>query len=355
MKHKCARQIKRPGFPGEPSVSSLTHHSSHFAPHVSAFHSTSAPSPNNYFAPTAFSISTMLVDTFLECCLRLLGSRHHNTPARNHELAKVISTLELLTANMAVALIFLHKYQSNSVNHLDTDECDTMAYYGIVAALVLANKVINDQSYTLKTWHNILVKFLLFLAPLPVLHQLEMNFLAGMNYLLNTKHDVLMWRGLEGINPVDVGQLRQTVDASCPVTPAPTPPTTSVVPPLVVTPSLAGVACAAVPCEALQLPSHFDFQPLHPSRSEVSTRLSRPGSLGGSANNVLLREATDLTYLSYNSTPVFAPVTPVSHLFAMATLPTPFSVAGGTPYKWEQPCKRRKMWNDPPNLAYLTN
>lgn len=297
----------------------------------------------------------MLVDTFLECCLRLLGS-HHNTPARNHELAKVISTLELLTANMAVALIFLHKYQSNSVNHLDTDDSHTMVYYGIVAALVLANKVINDQSYTLKTWHNILLKFLLFLAPLSVLHQLEMNFLASLNYLLNTKHDVVMWRLLEGINPVEVGQLRQAVDASSPVTPAPTPPATAVVAPLVVTPSLVGVACAGVPFEAMQLPSHFEFQPLHSSNSEASARLSRPESLGGSADNVSLRE--DLTYLSYNSTPVFAPVapvTPVSHLFAMTTLPTPFSVAGGTPYKWEQPCKRRKMWNDPPNLAYLTN
>lgn len=292
----------------------------------------------------------MLVDTFIKCCLRLLGS-HHTTSTKNDELVKVISTLELLTTNMAVALIFLHKYQSNSVNHLDTDECQTMAYYGIVAALVLANKVINDQSYTLKTWHNILCKFLLFLAPLLVLNQLEMNFLAGLNYLLNTKHDALMWRRFEDVNPVEVGQLRLAVDSSCPTPIFPTTSPSTIVP-VVVTPTLIGGSCPAIPFEPILLPSHFNLPPLHPSDYVTSTFLS--GSIHGVVNPSL-REAADLTYLSYNSTPVFAPVTPTSHLFVLATLPTPFSVVGSTPYKLEQPCKRRKIWNEPPTLAYLTN
>lgn len=87
----------------------------------------------------------------------------------------------------------------------------------------------------------------------------------------------------------------------------------------------------------------------------VSARLTSWICLRHSRCQPPLREATDLTYLSHNSTPMFAPVTPLSHLFAIAALPTPFTQVGATPYKWEQPCKRRKMWNEPPTLAYLTN
>ncbi|SGZ50594.1 CIC11C00000004557 [Sungouiella intermedia] len=313
----------------------------------------------------------MIVDTFLECCLRLLHTNHSNSD-RIEELTKVISTLELLTANLAVALIFLHKYQSNSVNSLDINDCDSMAYYGIVAALVLANKFINDQSYTLKTWHNILSKFLLFQAPLSMLNQLEMNFLAGLDYMLNTKHDPLMWTELDGLNAIDTAQLRLAVDPSCPspisagsmlsgpVCPAPTYPTVSSIIPTVMTPIPMGASCAPIPFGALQLPSHFELQLSNLAESVASARLSVQGSLRGSVYgihgvNPPLREATDLTYLSHNSTPMFAPVTPLSHLFAIATLPTPFTQVGATPYKWEQPCKRRKMWNEPPTLAYLTN
>lgn len=270
----------------------------------------------------------MLVNTYLECCLRLISGKVSN-PAKNSELAKIIATLELLTANLAVALVFLYKYQNNSVNQLDKTEGQTMPYYGILASLILANKFINDQSYTLKTWHNILTKFSLFDMPLSVLNQIELNFLAGLDYVLNVKHDNHMWTCFDGINPIAVSQLRQAIDPTC------------------VSPVMAA--------------------PVANLRRHV------PGSEYGLVtpplqNSSFLSPPSGVAYSSYNSTPIVGgPVTPASQQF-LAPVLTPGSVVRAITPLWmaqyqtknlkvEVPCKRRKFnsgWGYTPQ-GYITN
>ncbi|KAM9887680.1 hypothetical protein OXX69_013261, partial [Metschnikowia pulcherrima] len=91
---------------------------------------------------------------------------------RARQLAKVIDSLDLSPSNLAVALIYLHKYQSNTVNTLDRYEADTLHHYMIITSLILANKFINDQSYTLKTWLSVLHKCSDFRPSLALLNQL---------------------------------------------------------------------------------------------------------------------------------------------------------------------------------------
>lgn len=227
----------------------------------------------------------MLVHTFLECSLHLVGCAPN--PAKIEELAQVMSTLELLPANMAVALIFLYKFRLNSVIHIDTTCGLSMPYYSIVAALVVANKFLHDQSYTLKTWHSMLTKFLLLNAPLSVLNQLEVHLLAALDYLVNTKHDAAMWSEFAQADAYHVAQLRLAVD------PAPYPDV------------MTGLATPPLP------------------------RQNTP---------------TYLTYLSYASTPVMAgPITPASQPLVAFTPVSQTMVTPWTTHHVEVGCKRRRL------------
>lgn len=151
-----------------------------------------------------------LAHTFLECCRLLLNSRHTEQSTTN-ELVKVVHTLDLSASNLAVALVFLDKYQRNCINALDNAEGDPLHYHMVIAALVLLNKFINDQSYTLKTWLSILVKCLRLPTSLAMLNQLELNFLATLNYSLSTAHDPLLWARLLPANPAAVSHLQLAV------------------------------------------------------------------------------------------------------------------------------------------------
>lgn len=151
-----------------------------------------------------------LVDTFLACSLRILSTP--TPPPELAGLAKAIQVLDLSAANLAAALVLLHRYVHNSVNSLDSDGLILLCY-GIVAALVLSNKYINDQSYLLKTWHLILSKSS---PPLPALlllmNQLEGNFLAALGYSLLFDTDESLWMWLGDINPTDLRILRSAIE-----------------------------------------------------------------------------------------------------------------------------------------------
>ncbi|KAM9899704.1 hypothetical protein OXX79_001047 [Metschnikowia pulcherrima] len=153
--------------------------------------------------------------TFIKCCAIVLQSKP-SEEIRARQLAKVIDSLDLSPSNLAVALIYLHKYQSNTVNTLDRYEADTLHHYMIITSLILANKFINDQSYTLKTWLSVLHKCSDFRPSLALLNQLESNFLAALDFALNTNHDALLWAQFPGLNRSHVTQMSMAVNtASC--------------------------------------------------------------------------------------------------------------------------------------------
>ncbi|GEQ71467.1 hypothetical protein JCM33374_g5151 [Metschnikowia sp. JCM 33374] len=167
---------------------------------------------------------------FVRCCFLILHTKK-NDEIKTTQLAKVIDTLDLSPSNLAVALVYLSKYQANTINSLENNESDVLHYYIIIASLVLANKYINDQSYTLKTWHSILHKCSSIHPSLSMLNQLESNFLAALDFSLNTKHDPCLWGTFQKMDAFLVNQLRLAVDeSSCvqhhPVPKVATPPIT---------------------------------------------------------------------------------------------------------------------------------
>lgn len=152
------------------------------------------------------------------------------TMSRSSQLAAVISTLDLSPSNLALALVFLDKYTCNTVNSLGPGSAP---YYIIISALVVANKYLNDQSYTLKTWQSVLYKCKIDVL-LPLLNQLETHFLSALDYTLTSKHDVRMWRQFKAFDPRHVQQLQNLMSVEdCHAAPlASTPQSVLATPPL---------------------------------------------------------------------------------------------------------------------------
>lgn len=149
-------------------------------------------------------------DTFLQCCFRYLNV-HQADPEKARDLSAVIQALDLNTTNLSVALIFVYKYQHNSINSLAFDKSDSLPYFIIIASLILSNKYLNDQSYTLKTWQGVLGKYSRFDMSLGMLNQLEQNVLASMDYALNVKHQAQLWDKLGDLDEAHIATLRYHV------------------------------------------------------------------------------------------------------------------------------------------------
>lgn len=153
-----------------------------------------------------------LRETFVLACLQTLRVRKYNR-SRNNEIAKIIRALDLSPVNMSLAIVLVLRYMENKVNMIDISESKNLPYYLIVVALVLANKYINDQSYTLKLWLSILKKCLALESSLLLLHQMEVHMLAALNYRLTVDHDLLLWYTFDHLDHASVQKLR--VAAEC--------------------------------------------------------------------------------------------------------------------------------------------
>lgn len=153
-----------------------------------------------------------LRQTFVDASLHILHIGKVNV-SRNKDIAQVIRALDLAPVNLALALVFLQRYSANAVNTIDASESENLPYYLIIASLVLANKYLNDQSYTLKLWLSILRKCLSLLSSLSLLNQMETHMLAALDYLLTTSHDSILWTQLSHLDSAGIRKLR--IAAEC--------------------------------------------------------------------------------------------------------------------------------------------
>lgn len=192
-----------------------------------------------------------LLRTYLDCCLLVLqdkpsewsssfASGAPTTPSTSTynitaDLMSAIETLDLPSNNLALSLVLLDKYQQNSINTLSHDEGDNTRYYAIVASLILANKYLNDQSYTIKTWQSILCKCSKLRPTLGLLNQLESHFLSVLNYRLSWVHDKSLWYKFAHLSRRNVAHLRSQIDPSfddSSLVPRPPVPSVNGVPPM---------------------------------------------------------------------------------------------------------------------------
>lgn len=156
-----------------------------------------------------------LRQTFVDASLHILEISNVNKN-RNSDIAKVIKALDLSPVNLAVALVFLHRYHQNEVNSIDTHEAENLPYYLIIASLVLSNKYLNDQSYTLKLWLSIIRKYLTLLSSLPLLNQMEVHMLSALNYRLTAEHDLLLWSRLSHLSGPGIQKLKLAAECEQP-------------------------------------------------------------------------------------------------------------------------------------------
>lgn len=205
-----------------------------------------------------------LAKTYVACCLLLL--QDPGSPLVPHDVSDfvlVLDTLDLSLANLALLIVLLARYKRNDVNTLvlgDTSALNT-AYYAMIGSLVLANKYMNDQSYTLKTWHSILAKCSHLAPTLPLLNQLEAHFLSAINYSVGTAHEPSLWDKFSHLDPYWLSQLRAQVEDG-PVA-APLPQSVPQVP-AQVAPPVAAAAAAPQVGPMPTPPSVPTFQPFAP-------------------------------------------------------------------------------------------
>lgn len=143
----------------------------------------------------------------------------------------LLDTLDLSLANMALLVVLLARYRDNKINRLSlADSAVNTAYYAMAASLMLANKYLNDQSYTLKTWLSILAKTCPRLSPtLLFLNQLEAHFLAAVGFSVGTSHDPALWDSFGHLDRYWLAQLRAQVEkGASPAISIPPPPPSSV-------------------------------------------------------------------------------------------------------------------------------
>lgn len=116
-------------------------------------------------------------------------------------VARVIELAQLSSSNLVIAWFFLHKYSCNSMLAPESEpEEDSMTIYLLLTALILSNKLYDDQSFTLKTWISLIQRSSppqRFSACLKTLDAMERHFLAALDYRVSYKaldNDVQFWR-----------------------------------------------------------------------------------------------------------------------------------------------------------------
>ncbi|RCK62694.1 hypothetical protein Cantr_09364 [Candida viswanathii] len=113
-------------------------------------------------------------------------------------IKNLIINSQLTSSNLVISLYYLYKHyhQNNVLNHTinnhDNNEVNSIIVYNIIISLVLCNKCLDDQSYTLKTWliiiNNSLSNRKLISIDLKLLNYLEGFFLSSLNYELGFKN-----------------------------------------------------------------------------------------------------------------------------------------------------------------------
>lgn len=112
-------------------------------------------------------------------------------------IRNLIINSQLTSSNLIISLYYLYKHYhqntvlNHSINNHDNNEINSVIVYNIIISLVLCNKCLDDQSYTLKTWliiiNNSLSNKKLINIDLKLLNYLEGFFLSSLNYELGFK------------------------------------------------------------------------------------------------------------------------------------------------------------------------
>ncbi|ODV78971.1 uncharacterized protein CANTADRAFT_26065 [Suhomyces tanzawaensis NRRL Y-17324] len=153
------------------------------------------------------------IDTYIKVVWMIISATSPSSPQkRKHALKKfhdfsnkyssfidhLIYNSQLTPTNLIISLYFLYKYHHHNHvlqfaynEHVIPDEHESINIYLVVMSLILSNKSFDDQSYTLKTWLNIINNTLcdenpdLVKVDLKLLNSLEGHFLSCLDYKLS--------------------------------------------------------------------------------------------------------------------------------------------------------------------------
>lgn len=125
-----------------------------------------------------------------------LGFKLFGISPINSKIIKLVKISKLTVENLIIAIYLLYKFLNNNVVAI-TDK--KLIQNLIIMSFILSNKLFNDQSYTFKTWIN-LIEVVKIPINMKMLKQLEIFFLNCLDYKLDYKfimNDEKLWLHLE--------------------------------------------------------------------------------------------------------------------------------------------------------------
>ncbi|WEJ94932.1 hypothetical protein PSN45_002434 [Yamadazyma tenuis] len=102
----------------------------------------------------------------------------------NNRVAKLVSISKLGVENSVIAILLLYRFLLNHVVQIHDKK---LIQKLVITSLVLSNKLYNDQSYTFKTWINLIELSGIPNIDMKMLKQLEIFFLSCLDYKLDYK------------------------------------------------------------------------------------------------------------------------------------------------------------------------
>lgn len=127
-------------------------------------------------------IHDIYTNTYVKVCYKIFGK-----DPINHKLHKLVKVSKLSIENLVISIKLLYHFQTNAVVKIDDTNLVTNL---IIISYILSNKLYNDQSYTFKTWIDLIQASKIRGIDMKLLKQVEVFFLNVIDYNMNFKYMV---------------------------------------------------------------------------------------------------------------------------------------------------------------------
>lgn len=119
-------------------------------------------------------------DTCLDAYMNIVG--HILKTQVSKKVKKLIKLANLSLENVVILIYLIYKFNANKVIKVNDKK---LPGYIILISLILSNKILNDQSYTHKSWLSLFNSCNIKVVDLSFINNMEIFFLTCLNYNIN--------------------------------------------------------------------------------------------------------------------------------------------------------------------------
>lgn len=128
------------------------------------------------------------IDTYLKVAFEILTNLKVSDDFSRYYgslMEKILRASQMTKHALIVSWFYICKYSSNTVVNVAQEENKGFIFNLIISSLILSNKILEDNCYSMKMWSDMLNSLKENSYDLKILLQLEMHFLAALDYLVS--------------------------------------------------------------------------------------------------------------------------------------------------------------------------